>query len=311
VNPRTSEILPWERVLWTGRPLRPLRRLRGERYVLTDLRLLRIVGATVDELVLHDIGDVQRTESPLDRVVGTSTVAAIPKRRGAAPIVMTSIRRGGPLAALIELLAGDPKVPTDVEALRAALAWNPRPPAGGYREAVGAIVAFIIAIGAAFVGFHGKAAPVMYAADDAIQPNGVKKSRAEISRFMEAEVMPWARATLAAIKGGPDRVTCETCHGAHPELRDWRMPSVTALPLPDVRDKGWEIYNGDLDAQIRNAIYGYAAEPDNQAKVAYMREAVMPGMARLLHRPPYDFTQTYEYNRSHRALGCYHCHRVK
>jgi len=159
VNPRTSEILPWERVLWTGRPLRPLRRLRGERYVLTDLRLLRIVGATVDELVLHDIGDVQRTESPLDRVVGTSTVAAIPKRRGAAPIVMTSIRRGGPLAALIELLAGDPKVPTDVEALRAALAWNPRPPAGGYREAVGAIVAFIIAIGAAFVGFHGKAAP--------------------------------------------------------------------------------------------------------------------------------------------------------
>ena len=42
----------------------------------------------------------------------------------------------------------------------------------------------------------------------------------------------------------------------------------------------------------------------------YMREVVMPGMARLLHRPAYDFTRPYEYNRSRRALGCYHCHQV-
>ena len=49
---------------------------------------------------------------------------------------------------------------------------------------------------------------------------------------------------------------------------------------------------------MRNAIYGYLAESDNQAKAGYMREVVMPGMARLLHRPAYDFTQPYEYNRS-------------
>ena len=40
---------------------------------------------------------------------------------------------------------------------------------------------------------------------------------------------------------------------------------------------------------MRNAIYGYLAESDNQAKAAYMREVVMPGMARLLHRPGLRF----------------------
>jgi hypothetical protein len=66
-----------------------------------------------------------------------------------------------------------------------------------------------------------------------------------------------------------------------------------------------------MDTQMRNAIYGYGAESDNQAKAAYMREVVMPGMARLLRRPAYDFTQSYEYNRTQHALGCYHCHRVQ
>jgi hypothetical protein len=123
--------------------------------------------------------------------------------------------------------------------------------------------------------------------------------------------MPWARVALAPIKGGADRVTCATCHGAEAEQRGWKMPSVSALPLPDVLERGWEIYNSDLDAQMRNAFYGYAAGSDNQAKAAHMREFVMPGMARLLHRPAYDFTRTYDYNRARRALGCYHCHRVK
>ena len=41
-----------------------------------------------------------------------------------------------------------------------------------------------------------------------------------------------------------------------------------------------------------------------------MREVVLPGIAHLLHRPAYDFTQSYAYNASHRTIGCYHCHRV-
>jgi hypothetical protein len=89
------------------------------------------------------------------------------------------------------------------------------------------------------------------------------------------------------------------------------MPGVAALPVPDVQDRGWERYSGGMDAQMRNAIYGYAAESDKQAKAAYMREIVMPGIAQLLHRPAYDFAQPYDYNRSRRALGCYHCHKVR
>ena len=42
-----------------------------------------------------------------------------------------------------------------------------------------------------------------------------------------------------------------------------------------------------------------------------MREVVVPGMSHLLRRPSYDFTQSYEYNRSRHALGCYHCHQVQ
>ena len=122
--------------------------------------------------------------------------------------------------------------------------------------------------------------------------------------------MPWARATLGPLKGGSDRITCETCHARNPEARDWRMPAVAALPRPDVRTAGWEHYGGPMDAQMRNAIYGYVAESDKQAKAAYMREIVMPGMAQLLHRPAYDFTRPYAFNRSRQAFGCYHCHRV-
>jgi len=89
------------------------------------------------------------------------------------------------------------------------------------------------------------------------------------------------------------------------------MPAIAALPEPEVRDRGWERYSTAMDAQMRNAIYGYIAESDKQARAAYMREFVMPGMARLLERPAYDFTKTYEFNRSRHAFGCYHCHRVK
>jgi hypothetical protein len=303
--------LPWERLLWSGRPLRPWPRLRGERYVLTDFRLIRTARQHLDELVLHDIGEVLRTETRLDRLLGTSTLVVHPRRRGAAPIVLSNIRRGAPLAALLELLSGDPQATSSAEAIRAALAWNPRPPAGSYRDAIGAVAAILIAIVAVVFGLQGKAAPIAYAADDAIEPGGVKKSRQDIVAFMEEEVMPWARVALGPLKGGADRVTCETCHAARAEEREWHMPSVSALPLPDVLERGWEIYNTNLDAQVRNAIYGYSAGSDNQAKAAYMREIVMPGMARLLHRPAYDFTRTYEYNRARRALGCYHCHRVK
>jgi len=209
------------------------------------------------------------------------------------------------------LLAGDPRAPRDPDAVRSALAWEPRTPAFALREALAGLIAILAAIFAVAIGLHGKTAAITYRTDDAIAPGGEKRSHAEIVRFMEAEVMPWARETLGRLKGGPDRVTCETCHGAHGRVRAWQMPAVAALPQPELRDRGWETYTTGMDAQMRNAIYGYVAESDNQAKAAYMREIVMPGMAKLLRRPAYDFTRPYEYNRTQHALGCYHCHQVQ
>ncbi|MGH9140517.1 MAG: hypothetical protein ACRD2I_05175, partial [Vicinamibacterales bacterium] len=226
-------------------------------------------------------------------------------------LMLSAVRRGAQLAALLELIAGDPRAPRDADAVRAALAWEPTPPALELRGALAGFIGVVIAIVALAAALHGTSAAVTYAADEALTPNGEKRSQADIIRFMESQVMPWARVTLGRLKGGPDRVTCETCHGAHAEARQWRMPAVAALPQPNIRDRGWEIYHSNIDAQMRNAIYGYLAESDNQAKAAYMREIVVPGMSGLLHRPAYDFTQSYEYNRSRHALGCYHCHQVQ
>ena len=303
-------LLPWERLLWSSRPWQFSRRLAGERYLLTDFRLLHITRAGLVEIALDDVGDVQRTESSADRLLGTSTVAVHPCA-GGAPLLLTAVRRGAQLAALLELLAGDPRAPREADAVRAALAWEPRSPAFDLRGTLAGFVGVLIAIVAVAIGLHGRTVAVTYAADDALAPNGEPRSQADIITFMEAEVMPWARATFGPLKGGADRVTCETCHSAQARARGWRMPAVAALPQPDVRNRGWELYKTNIDAQMRNAIYGYLAESYNQAKAGYMREVVVPGMSRLLHRPSYDFTQSYGYNRSRRALGCYHCHQVQ
>ena len=308
----TSQVLlPWERLLWSSRPWRLRRFLSGDRYLLTDFRLLHISRGVTFELALDDVGEIHRTESTTDRVLGTSTIVVHPMA-GGPPLTLAAVRRGTQLAALLELLAGDPRAPREAEAVRAALAWEPRQPAVDLRGALAGFVGVLIAIVAVAVGLHGTTTvAVTYASDDALAPNGEKRSEADIISFMDAEVMPWARVTLGRLKGGPDHVNCETCHGPHASARQWRMPAVAALPQPDVRDRAWEIYKTNIDAQMRNAIYGYLAGSDNQAKAGYMREVVVPGISRLLHRPAYDFTQSYEYNRSRRALGCYHCHQVQ
>jgi hypothetical protein len=300
--------LPWERPLWRGRPIRLRPWLTDEQYYLTDFRLVRDSRCCPDEILLQEVGEIARTESRLDRLLGTSTLIVHPRRDDRPPFVIGDIRHGARLAAVLELLAADPHA--DSDAIGAALAWEPRAPAA-YREAIGAIAAVVLAITAAVIGIRGNRFATTYAGDDAIRPGGEKRSMAEIVAFMDHEVMPWARRTLGRIVGGPDRVTCETCHGANADAHGWQMPAVAALPEPLVRERGFEIYSAGMDAQMRNAIYGYSAEPDNSARAAYMREVVLPGMAALLHRPAYDFTRSYEHNRARNALGCYHCHMVK
>jgi hypothetical protein len=310
--------LPWERLLWSGCPSRFLPHLyaRGERYALTDMRIVRFSADCAEEMATCDIGEVHRTQSPLERILGVSTIEIRPRDRSHARpgLMLRGVRRGTQLSALLDLLAADPRARVNPEAVRAASAvmtWEPRLRTAGTRESLSGIAVVAVALFLVVAGLHGTNAPIAYPTDDAIYPNGQKKSREEIVRFMQGHVMPWARQALAPIVGGPAQVTCNTCHGLHPEANDWHMPAVAALPRPAVREAGWENYGGTMDAQMRNAIYGYVAESDKLARAAYMREAVMPGMARLLGRPAYDFTQPYGFNRSHFAFGCYHCHRVK
>ena len=150
---------------------------------------------------------------------------------------------------------------------------------------------------------------ISYPKDDAIYPNGVKRSRAEIVALMEQEVMPFAKKALAPIVGGEEKVTCLTCHGTDAEARDWRMPAVRRLPDPRILENITEerLRSGST---VQNAIYGYLAEKENQNKMRWMRDVVMPGMARILHRPAYDFTRSYAYNQQRFAFGCYNCHRL-
>ncbi len=304
-------VLPWERLLWSSRPWRLARCLRGEQYRLTDARLLRAAREATDEIALADIGEVQCIECGADRFFGTSTLIVTSRRPHVAPLMLSSIRRGPQLAALLEVLGSDPAAPRDPQAIRAALAWEPSTRTFHTSQAFAGFAGVLLAIAGLVIGLHVKTTAAVYAADDPIAPGGQKRGQADIARFMEEDVMPWARNALGRLKGGADRITCDTCHGVQADARAWQMPAVAALPQPDLRLRGWETYNSGMDAQVRNAIYGYLAESDNQAKATYMREVVLPGMAQILRRPAYDFARSYEYNRARRAVGCYHCHQVK
>ncbi len=306
--------LPWERLIWSGRPGIAAKLGSGRRdlrYCLTDLRLVVVRRSGADEIVLHDIGEVEHVQRPIDRIARRSTLIVHARTARRPPLVLHGIRRGGHLAALIEILAGDPLAVMDSDSARAALEWTPRIETGVGTEPLAAAAVMLLAAVGAAVLLHHRPPPVAYAADDAIYPGGVKRDRDAIVRMMREKVMPWARLTLAPIVGGADRVSCETCHGRQPQSRDWQMPAVAALPEPAVRARGWERYSAGMDAQMRNAIYGYAADPAKQQRATYMRDIVLPGMARLLGRPSYDFTRPYDYNRSKRAFGCYHCHKVR
>ena len=303
-------------MLWSGRAgcFAGLSRI-GQRYHVTDFRVVvdRRSGPPIREIAVLDIGAVDLQQTRWQRIRGTGTLVIRSKRERVDPLVLADIRRGPQLALVLQLLATDRLgVDFDSTSLKAAIADGRADPFHTARVRVTTAALVLGATTAAFVGLRIPHADsrVRHAAHDPLYPNGQKSDRASIVAFMEREMMPVARRTLGRLKGGPDKVTCLTCHGKDAEGHNWRMPAVQALPEPDLRMAGLEQSSGLVDAQIRNAIYGYLADEDKQGKAAYMRGVVLPEMARLLHRPPYDFTRSYDYNRSRGALGCYHCHRV-
>jgi len=167
----------------------------------------------------------------------------------------------------------------------------------------------VVVLAAFLVAGYLRKDPIQYPANDAIYPNGVKRSTAEIVAFMKAEVLPFAKKSIGPLVGGEDEVTCETCHGDDAEERGYRMPAVKALPEPKVLEM---IGDGlrESDSQVQTAVYGYLASPEKLATMRVMREVVLPGMSDLLGRPAYDFTKPLAHNRRNFAFGCYHCHRL-
>ena len=309
--------LPWERLLWSSSPAFPVSILRPRtEYAFTDFRLVvRRQQRTVQELALDEVDGVRLTQSWWQRARGTSTVEVFSRRNG-LPIQLANIQHGPQLALILQLRAtelfGDDVKDIDAEFFRTAIGpgapsiLRPRQP-----WMLVATLAFALTFAGVGLARHDSLPPVVYMADDPIAPLGQRLPQDQIIAFMERDVMPFARQALAPLVGGADEVTCETCHGADGQARDWKMPGVRALPEPELRFAGLERARLWLDPQVRNAVYGYLAEENNQAIAAYMRHVVMPGMAKLMNRPPYDFAKSYGYNRSRAAVGCYHCHLVE
>jgi len=309
--------LPWEQVLWSSAPAFPASLFRAQtEYAFTDFRLLvRRKNRTVHELALDDIESVRLSQSRWQRVSGTSTVRVISRRDGHV-LELTDIRHGPQLALILQLRAtelfGDDTRNLDADFFRSALGPGARSILHPHQGLlVTASLVFAVTFGVMGIARHTTLRPVVYASNDPIAPNGHHRSNEEIAAFMEREVMPFARRVIAPLVGTAEDVTCETCHGDDAVKRGWRMPGVRALPEPQLRLAGLERARLWLDPQMRNAVYGYLAEEDNQSTAAYMRQVVLPGMAKLMNRPAYDFAMSYEYNRSRAAVGCYHCHLVE
>jgi cytochrome c553 len=317
MTPDLTFPLPWEQVLWSSAPAFPISvSRRGTKYAFTDFRLVvNRRNRTIDELALDDIESVRLSQSRWQRLAGTSTVR-VSSRRNRAPLELANIRHGPQLALILQLrdtdVFGDEWKEIDPEFFRSALGPDAasilRPHQGLVLAAVAVLALVFAAVGLTRVS---SLPPVLYEADDPVAPHGSRRPSSEIAAFMERDVMPFARRALGPLVGGQDKVTCATCHGNDAEQRHWQMPGVRALPEPELRLAGLERARLWLDPQMRNAVYGYLAEENKQSIATYMRQVVMPGMARLMHRPAYDFARSYGYNRSRAAIGCYHCHLVE
>ena len=290
--------LPFEQIRWQAR-----------RFALSDFRFVALRrGAVIHEIALHDIGRIEVESALVERLTGIGTLVVRSARSGDREIRLPRLRFARREALKLELLVAEARgIPPadDVARLPLSSLWTVPAPFR-IQAALAAPIVVLLALAAIGISLSGHAVPVHYPADDAIRPAGVRRPEPEIIAFMENEVMPWAREALGPVVGR-DHVTCATCHGARAEARGWTMPAVRALPEPAVRAMA---ETAGSDAQVRNALHGYLAEGDNQAVAGYMRGVVVPGMAKLLHRPAYDFAQTYEFNRSRAAFGCYHCHQV-
>jgi hypothetical protein len=302
--------MAWERVLWTARPWP---RRAGAMYVLTDLRFVAREGADEESFPLDEIVELDvRPPTLFERLFQRHSVILTRRARAGRSFVLSHLSRRQ-ILALVHQLVGREEVELTIDPALVEEAVRSAAPVRFKSIVAAATAALTLAVVATQI--KGAAPAINYPDHDAIYPRGVKRDTGEILRYMERDVMPWARRTLGPIVGGADRVTCATCHGTDGEARRWAMPGVSELPYPKVRAGAFgapELYAWlSPDPQLRNAVYADLAQDDRQATAAYMRQVVMPGMARLLGRPAYDFASSYGTNRAQFAFGCYHCHRIR
>src|SRR5436190_7340046 len=183
----------WEQVLWSSSPAFPSALARpATEYILTDFRIVtRRRGRIVQELALDDVGGVRLSQNWHERLTATSTVR-IDSRRLNSTVELRSIHQGPQLALVLQLLCSR-RVGTDIDRQFVATALAPdappllRPRLG---LVVAATVAFALTFGVIGVARHNSLAPVTYAANDPIAPDGHRRSPAAIAAFMENEVMP-------------------------------------------------------------------------------------------------------------------------
>ena len=318
MNAEVTFPLPWEQVLWSSAPSFPVSLSRvGTRYAFTDFRLVvNRRNRTIDELALHDIENVCLTQAWWQRLAGTSTVRVFSRRRR-SPLELANIRHGPQLALVLQLRAtepfGDDARALDRDFFRSALgpgALSILRPRGRIVLAVAAVFALILGI----FGLTGNAPlpPVIYATDDPVAPHGSRRSTEAITAFMEREVMPFARHALGPLVGGADKVTCETCHGSDAKQRAVAHAGCPRAARARAAARGTrarKIVARSPDDETPST--ATSQKRTNSRSAAYMRQVVMPGMAKLMHRPAYDFAKSYGYNRSRAAVGCYHCHLVE
>src|SRR5262245_35385549 len=115
-------LLPWERLLWQQRTGWPL----TSRIVLTDFRLLRLDDGPPAEVAIDDISEIRTERTTLDRWLGTHSLHIRSRSSLARETVFRHVRRGTELAALLELLSGEPRAWLDSASVEAAMAWQPR-----------------------------------------------------------------------------------------------------------------------------------------------------------------------------------------
>lgn len=108
--------------------------------------------------------------------------------------------------------------------------------------------------------------------------------REDRKEFMEHVVMPKMRAAFATWE--PEefaKMKCGACHGAGAKDRSFRMP------------------NPDLPKLPKDAAGFAALEKDEPKAMKFMKEKVVPEMAALLGRKPYD-------PKTGQGFGCFGCH---